>query len=128
MRCLSDETLNEGFIPTTPVSWTTAIKFLYNFSYIIWLPDTESGFIVSPSQGCCQKLRNLFRRQWSSTTGFSSLAVVKTITKERLTWDAKQVLLAVEVWQEPQGSLMFINTSFCGSGVITNQRYGKCCF
>ena len=61
------------------------------------LPDTESVFIVSPLQDCCQKLRNLFRRQWSSTTGFSSLGVVKTITKRRLTWDAKQVLLAAGV-------------------------------
>ena len=61
------------------------------------LPDTESGFIVSPSQGCSQKLRNLFRRQLSSATGFSSLAVVKTITKKKLTWDVKQVLLAAGV-------------------------------
>ena len=38
--------------------------------------------------------RNLLRRRWWSTAGFSSLTVVKTITKKRLTRDAKQVLLA----------------------------------
>ena len=89
------------------------------------LPDTESGFIVSSSQGCCQKLRNPFRRQWSSTTVFSSLAVVKTVTKKRLTWDAKQVLLAAGMcWGSVIASTraaaqpkMFVNTSsFCAEG------------
>ena len=46
------------------------------------LPDTKSGFIVSPLEGCSQKLRNLSRHQSSSTTGFSSLAVVKTTAKK----------------------------------------------